>query len=114
MPIVRTGGTGEADRDAPCRLMFERAHWRMRNLIRRGRYVMTIHGFAEMVDDDLTLAEIEYCVLMGTIVERQRDRETREWKYLVRRRLASEAVVTVLKFGAPDMLVIITTYREER
>lgn len=75
---------------------------------------MTVHGFEEMLDDDLTLAEIERCVLMGTIIERQRDRETREWKYVVSRRLDATAVVTVVKFGAPDMLVIITTYREER
>jgi len=55
----------------------------MRELVRTGRYVMTIHALDAMEDDELTVFDVERCFLTGRIVERQRDRARREWKYLV-------------------------------
>lgn len=56
---------------------------RMRELVRTVRYVMTIHALDAMEDDELTVFDVERCFLTGRIVERQRDRARREWKYLV-------------------------------
>ena len=64
--------------------MFDRVLKRMRELIRTGWYVMTLHAEDEMSADDLTVWDVESAVLNGKIVQRQRDRGSREWKYLVR------------------------------
>ena len=46
----------------------------MREFVRESRYVMTAHGRQEMHADDLTVFDVEHCVLTGRIIERQRDR----------------------------------------
>jgi hypothetical protein len=63
--------------------VFERILERMRRLVRDGQYVVTVHGVEAMEDDELTVFDVERCLLRGSIVERQRDRQRREWKYLV-------------------------------
>lgn len=45
---------------------------------------MTVHAEEEMADDGFTIFDIERVVLTGKIMERQRDRQTAESKYLVR------------------------------
>ena len=63
--------------------MFERILNRMRELIRKREYVMTLHAEEEMDDDDLTIYDIERGILTGEILERQRDRVTAERKYRI-------------------------------
>ena len=83
----------------------------MRELLRTSQYVMTSHGFEEMQTDRLTVFDVEHCVLTGEVVERQKDRQTGEWKYLVRgETLAGEEAVTVAKISPADRLVVITVY----
>ena len=85
----------------------------MRELVRESRYVMTAHGREEMQSDDLTVFDVEHCILTGRIIERQRDRRRREWKYLVLgESLAGASAVTIAKLGAGNMLVIITVYMD--
>jgi len=73
---------------------------------------MTLHGWEEMAADDLTLSDVENCILTGKIAGRQRDRETGELKYLVAGSTeADDDMVTVVKFGADGNLAIITVYR---
>ena len=45
---------------------------------------MTTHAEEEMVNDGLTVFDIENAILTGEITERQKDIETGEWKYLIR------------------------------
>lgn len=56
----------------------------MREKIRLRQYVMTVHADEEMDDDGLTIYDVENAILTGEIVERQKDRETSEAKFLVR------------------------------
>lgn len=86
----------------------------MREKIRLRQYVMTIHADEEMDDDELTIFDVENAVLTGEIIERQRDRETNEFKYRIRGKTVegSESVATVVKFGLSGKLVIITVYVE--
>lgn len=82
-------------------------------LIRTRRYVMTLHAEDEMDADGLTIFDIESAILTGQITERQRDRQSDEWKYLVSGQgLAGAAVTVVTKFSATDKLVLITVFRE--
>ena len=49
--------------------MFERILERMRKLRRGSQYVVTVHGLEAMEDDELTIRDVERCLLTGRIVE---------------------------------------------
>ncbi len=93
--------------------MFDRILKRMRELVRTREYVMTLHAEDEMDSDGLTVYDVESAVLTGQITERQRDRASAEWKYLVNgQSLAGDSVTVVAKFGPTSKLVFITVFRE--
>ena len=93
--------------------MFERILNRMRERVRALQYVMTLHAEEEMVSDDLTVFDIEQAILGGRIVERQRDSDTGEWKYLVKgESVEGHQLVAVSKLSPTDKLIIITVYVE--
>ena len=94
--------------------MFEAIRNKMRERIRNLEYVMTIHAEEEMENDGLSIFDIENAILTGEIVERQKDFETSEWKYLVGgKTLDEEDIIIAGKLSATDKLVIITVYRED-
>jgi len=83
----------------------------MREKIRTCPYVMTIHAEEEMDDDGLSIFNIERCILTGEIIERQKNRVTNEWKYLVEgQTTAGSHLVVVTKLGPTEKLIIITVY----
>lgn len=91
--------------------MFERILKRMREKIRERRYVMTLHAEEEMNDDDLTVYDVERCILTGEVLERQKDRVTAEWKYRIRGEAVDGSEVEVVaKLSPTSKLVIITVY----
>lgn len=93
--------------------MFDKILNRMRGKIRERQYIMTVHAEEEMADDGFTIFDIERIVLMGRIIERQKDRQTGESKYLVRGDVFSgRQAVVVAKFGFTGKLVFITVYRK--
>jgi hypothetical protein len=93
--------------------MFDRILKRMRELVRTRQYVMTLHAEDEMNSDGLTIYDIESVVLTGQITERQRDRASDEWKYVVSgQSLAGDGATAVVKFGPTDKLVFVTVFRE--
>jgi hypothetical protein len=72
---------------------------------------MTLHAEEEMDEDGLTVFDVERGILTGTVIERQKDRNTGEWKYVVKgRTLAGDGVIVVTKLGSIGRLVIITVY----
>jgi len=73
---------------------------------------MTLHAEDEMDNDGLTIFDIESVILTGEIIEQQRDRKSRERKYLVRGQTVAgdETAVIVSKFGPTNKLVILTVY----
>lgn len=72
---------------------------------------MTLHAEEEMDDDDLTIFDIESCILTGRIVVRQRDRRTNEWKYGIRGdAVDGREVDVVAKIPAKGPAVILTVY----
>lgn len=75
---------------------------------------MTTHAEEEMDDDGLTIFDVESVILTGDIIERQRDRRTRELKYLVRGESVdgTRRAVVVSKFGPTGTLVILTVYAD--
>lgn len=92
--------------------MFERILEEIREKVRLRQYVMTLHAEEEMSDDELTIFDIERCLLTGEIVERQKDSNTGEWKYLVKgQTVADHKIIVVLKISITEKLVFITVYR---
>ncbi len=84
---------------------------RIRECVRTGRYVMTVHGRQEMAADRLTLEEVREIIAVGRIVERQRDHRTSEWKYLIEGRTFDGRLATVVaKLGPTGKVVVITVY----
>ena len=80
--------------------------------IRKREYIMTLHGNEEMDDDSLSIFDIESCILSGKILERQKDKITAEWKYLIRgKSLSDDEVEIITKLSSTGKLVIITVYK---
>jgi len=72
---------------------------------------MTLHAEEEMSADGLTVFDVESAILTGRIVQRQKDSETGEWKYVVRgRSLTGFSVGVVAKLSKKRTPVIITVY----
>ena len=91
--------------------MFEEHLKRIQDKIRRGEYIMTLHAEDEMSDDGYTIYDIENGLLSGTIIERQKDAHSGEWKYLIRgNALEKGEIEMVVKFGPTDKVVIVTVY----
>ena len=65
----------------------------------------------ELDDENFTIYDLENIILTGEIIERQRDRKTRETKFVIRG-VSLEAIEaeTVVKFGPNGNLIIITAY----
>lgn len=86
----------------------------MRDRIRARQYVMTLHAEEEMDDDGLTIYDVESAILTGEIVEQQRDRKSKERKYLVRGQTVDgeRTAIVVGKFGPTGKLIILTVYVE--
>ena len=83
----------------------------LRQLIRTLSYAVSTHAADELEDDNLTILDLENVVLSGQIVERQRDRKTRETKYVIQgSTLDGTAAEVVVKIGHTGKLFIITVY----
>lgn len=92
--------------------MYQRALLRMRELVRTSRYVLTVHAAEELEADGLTLFDAEHGILSGEIVERQKDHESGEWKYVVDgATLSEDPVRLVVKISPTNKLVFITVFR---
>ena len=91
--------------------MFDRVLKQMRDMIRARRYIVTLHAQEEMADDGVSIYDIERAILTGKIIERLKDRQTNEWKYLIQGRpRTGDDLVVVVKIGPTRKLIIIAVY----
>ena len=71
-----------------------------------------MHADEEMDEDGLTVFDVESAILTGSIIEQQRDRQTRERKYVVRGEAVDGRMIEVVgKVSRTGRLVILTTYK---
>ena len=93
--------------------MADRTLPRLRDLVRQHRYLVSSHAADELEDDELDILDLESIVLTGEIIERQKDHNTGEAKYVIRGiTLANAAGCLVAKFDSIGRAVIITVYLE--
>ena len=92
--------------------MFDRILKKMREKIRTNQYIMTLHAEEEMNNDDLSIFDIERCILDCTIIERHKDSETGEFKYtVIGKSISGHRVGIIAKISITGKLVIITVYK---
>lgn len=92
--------------------MYEQILKEMREKVRTRRYIMTLHAEDEMEDDELSIFDVESVILTGEIVERQKDQQPDQWKYvLAGSRLSGEVACVVGRLSITGKLVIITVFR---
>jgi hypothetical protein len=83
----------------------------MRELVRASQYVLTIHANEEMEADGLSVFDVEQCIMTGRIVERQKDRVSGEWKYVIHGKTVAESdVAVVAKPGPTDKVIVLTVF----
>ena len=91
--------------------MYSRILKRIQEKIRTRQYVMTLHAEEEMDDDELSIFDVERCIFTGEIIERQKDRDTKECKYVIEgQSIGGDKVGIVTKLGITGKLIIITVY----
>lgn len=92
--------------------MYEKILQLLREAIEIQAIVWTPHVQEEMNEDDLLTFDLEHCVLVGAIVERQWDDTFQEWKYLIEGESTDgEPMMVSAKPDANKKIVFITTYR---
>lgn len=64
--------------------MYEEVLQRMRHCARQYRLIIPRHARIEMRNDGIGQYDIEYAILIGRIVLRQRDRISAEYKYRIK------------------------------
>ena len=91
---------------------FERILKRIREKVRTREYIISIHADDEMDDDDIDVYNVEHVLLTGSLIERQKDRETHEWKYLIegQSRDQERNIIVVVKLTPTGKLVWLTVY----
>jgi len=83
---------------------------RMRETVRDNRYVLTVHARKEMIEDALSIFDVESAILTGEILERRKDRATAEWKYRIRGETidATGRIEVIAKISPTGKTVVIT------
>ena len=91
--------------------MYPRVLEKIRALVRRGEYILSIHAENEMADDRLTEQDLEAAILYGKIVRRERDRIGRA-KYVIEGTALDGRGMTAVaqSFQTRQLVVIITAY----
>lgn len=75
---------------------------------------MTIHAEEEVENDDLSILDVEEAILNGNIIERQRDAESGEFKYLLAGKTFDDAsLIVVAKLSHTGKVVIVTVFLEK-
>ncbi len=83
----------------------------LRHLIRTFSYVVSTHAADELEDDNLSILDLENIVLTGQVVERQRDRATKEITCVIQgATLNGTAGEVVAKVTSAGKLFVITVY----
>ncbi len=81
--------------------------------MRENNYVVTLHADEEMDEDKLSMYDVERAILTGSIIDRQKDTQLGEWKYLVRgQTIQGDEIVVVVKIGPTCKMLIITVFRD--
>ena len=91
--------------------MFKKTLLLFREKIRTRQYIVTVHADEEMDADELSIFDVENCILTGEITERQRDINTGEWKYVIAGKSIDNSKMKVVGKESPTgKLVIITVF----
>lgn len=85
---------------------------KMIECIWQGNFVITMHAEIALKQDLLKAEDVVNCILSGEIVERQKDRQSGEYKYVIAgESVHNIALEVVAKLHALGDTYVITVYR---
>lgn len=91
--------------------MYEEILKKIKLKISKLEYIVTIHAEEEISNDFLSIYDVEQAISRGSILERQLDKITAEYKYRIRGySLDNQEIEIIVKFSSTDKVVIITVY----
>ena len=90
--------------------MFDQVLRQIQHHVLAGNYTVTTHADEEMAHDLLTHVDLESAIMNGTIQERQRDRISGEWKYVIAGTSATSQPIEVVVKLDLNGVVVITVY----
>lgn len=94
--------------------MYEGILRQMRECVLNDRIVIPDHAAAAMDQDLLFREDIEHCILIGEIVERQWDKKHREYKYAIAGEAEDgseiELIAKLHKLGETYIITIFRVY----
>jgi hypothetical protein len=91
--------------------MYESVLYKMRQCVRQYKLIISRHAKIELRNDGLGQSDVEYAILTGSIIERQRDIVTLENKYRVAgMTYDGRRMEVVAKILPPDEALVITAY----
>jgi hypothetical protein len=91
--------------------MYPRILEQIRELVKRGDYVLSVHAENELAKDGFTERDLEAAILNGRVVKRERDRIGR-LKYIIEgtARNGRGLTATAQRFQTRSLVLIITAY----
>ena len=92
--------------------MYEGILLRMRECVGADKFFITPHALVAIEQDLLTSADVISCLLAGEIVERQKDRKSGEYKYVIAGQAEDGSEIEVVaKLHKVGDVYVITVYR---
>jgi hypothetical protein len=86
----------------------EAARWRIREILRAGRFTYSRHAKEELFADDLTTVDCENVLRGGVVGSGAFERGT--WRY----RVETSRITVVVAFRSEHELIVVTAWRIER
>lgn len=94
--------------------MYDKVLWQFKKCVRENKFIITLHADEELDEDGLSIYDVERAVLTGAVIERQKDNDKGEWKYLIRgQAIDKKEIIVVAKPTVTGKMAIITVYRDE-
>lgn len=86
----------------------------LKECVRTNKYIITLHADEEIEEDELSIFDVEHAILTGEIIEKQKDKNSHEWKYLIHGTTLSQTYITVVtKISPTGKMIIITAFRDD-
>lgn len=92
--------------------MYEGVLRKMQECVQKGTLIIPVHAAAALKQDLLFREDVEHCIMIGEIVERQWDRVYNEHKYVIAGEAESGGEIAVVaKLQQINGTIVITVFR---
>ena len=94
--------------------VYDRILKRLRECVRSRNYIVTLDADEEMAEEGISILDVERAKFEGRIIERQKDENRTEWKYLVAGPTRhADSITAVTKIGSTGKMILITVFGDD-